>query len=161
MHCRLLLISLAKRGAPPTPQGRLVPPRMLPAGALSSSPSWQLRRQDAGPSPPESCGHGSSKRRPLSACLHLQAALPCRPPCSRKHGVCRLASVCASSDKETMLLALREDSWSKIVNGVGGWAGVGALACRAGDSLGEVPGRSSNGCVARPDGVHFRCVKGS
>ena len=76
-------------------------------------------------------------------------------PCSWKHGVCRLASVCASSDKETMLLALREDNCSKTMDG------VGALACRAGDSLGEAPGRSSNGPVARPDGVHFRCVKGS
>ena len=44
----------------------------------------------------------------------------CPAPCSWKHGVCRLASVCASSDKETMLLALREDICSKTMDGVGG-----------------------------------------
>lgn len=72
-------------------------------------------------------------------------------PCSRKHGVYRFATVCASSVYETTLLALRDDSCSESVDGEGG-AGWGW-----GSSLQD---RSSTVPVARPDGVRFRCVRG-
>ena len=44
MHCRLLLISLAKRGATPLPPGRLVPPGRLPDGALFLQPILAAER---------------------------------------------------------------------------------------------------------------------
>ena len=44
MHCRLLLISLAKRGATPLPLGRLVPPGRLPEGALFIQPILAAER---------------------------------------------------------------------------------------------------------------------